>query len=332
MSTELPRPRFDSPAAYAAIFNDMAYWQPYVAAICARHGQDPALPIRATLPGTHAVFVVGEHMIVKLYTDLFNSADSYSREHDSYRQLAQQRTLPVPELIAQGQLFSPADGWPWPYIISTRITGESYGQAQARLSDEEQLHVAGWLGSFARQLHTLPVLPGVSFQPTWDAFAAFLAARRAACVADQRRWQVLPPALIDQIDAYLPPLDELIDRSHPPSLIHADLNADHLLGQDAAGHWQPTGVIDFGDARVGDPSYELVALHLGLFGGDRRLLQRYLTSYGCTVDADFVRRAMSYTLLHEFGVLDGVRHILEQPTPARNLDQLARRLWAVNLV
>ena len=72
--------------------------------------------------------------------------------------------------------------------------------------------------------------------------------------------------------------------------------------------WRPIGVIDFGDAMVGDRLYELVALNLGLFRCDKRLLGIFLDTYGfdLALRRDFVRRAMSLTLLHEFNVLSSV--------------------------
>jgi aminoglycoside/choline kinase family phosphotransferase len=111
--------------------------------------------------------------------------------------------------------------------------------------------------------------------------------------------------------------------------VHADLNQDHVLGVWEAQHWQPCGVIDFGDALVGDPTYELVALHLGLFRGDKRLLQAFLAAYG---DAELGRglptRAMAMTLLHEFDLLD----VLEPEVfMVETLEELASRIWDISL-
>src|SRR5689334_4685658 len=71
MPEPLARPVFASGAEYAARFTDPAYWRPYVAAVCARHGLGPCAAIQAGRPGTHAVFVVDERVVVKLYSPLF---------------------------------------------------------------------------------------------------------------------------------------------------------------------------------------------------------------------------------------------------------------------
>ena len=88
-------------------------------------------------------------------------------------------------------------------------------------------------------------------------------------------------------------------------MLHCDLNADHVLGGFEGERWRPVGVIDFGDAMIGDRMYDLVALHLGLFRCDKRLLRAFLDDYGSDerLRRDFARRAMSMTLLHQFDVL-----------------------------
>src|SRR5262249_49729636 len=150
------------------------------------------------------------------------------------------------------------------------IPGLSLGESDVSYAD--RLALATWLGPVVRSIHTLPLDDAGPLMPEWDDFAAFLAAQRAAAAATHVRWGRLPARLVAHIDTYLPRLEELIDRPATPALIHADLNRDHVLGEIVGGAWRPTGVIDFGDARVGDRMYELVALHLGLFDADGRLL------------------------------------------------------------
>jgi hypothetical protein len=48
----------------------------------------------------------------------------------------------------------------------------------------------------------------------------------------------------------------------------------------------------------------LAALHLDLFHGDKKMLKRFLETYGSIpVDDRFVRKAMTATLLHQFDVI-----------------------------
>ena len=109
------------------------------------------------------------------------------------------------------------------------------------------------------------------------------------------------------------------------------MNADHLLGTLAGGRWTTSGIIDFGDAKVGDLLYELVALHLGLFRCDKHLLGPFLQAYGFDParQPDFARRAMSFTLLHEFNVLGEILDSRPDLAAAPTLEDLADRIWSV---
>lgn len=90
--------------------------------------------------------------------------------------------------------------------------------------------------------------------------------------------------------------------------------------------WEPRAIIDFADAKAGDPLYDLVALHLACFSCDKARLRAFLVAYcggegGATLDDPavaakferrfgprdtFARRAMWLTLLHRCDALRAV--------------------------
>jgi aminoglycoside phosphotransferase (APT) family kinase protein len=105
-------------------------------------------------------------------------------------------------------------------------------------------------------------------------------------------------------------------------LVHADLHWDHIFVDGA----HLAGIIDWGDALVADPYYELPALHLKTFGGSKRLLKAFLEGYGWEIGPDFPHRAMTMTLLHEFDALGGVTATVVLKAFA-TLDELADLLW-----
>jgi hygromycin-B 7''-O-kinase len=321
----IERPIFTSREEYGARFTDASYWQPYIAQICGRHGL-ACSELRAGLPGTNAVFLVDGRHAVKLYPDLFGGAISEPAERACYALVAAHGGIPAPALIAHGDLFDAQGGWRWPYIITSVLPGLSLGES-AEVSYADRLALAGWLGGVLRQIHELPLERSGPLRPDWAAYHAFLASQRADVTARQAAWGVLPPHLCAQLEGWLPPAEALVGYS-VPRLLHGDLNRDHVLGMQVGGHWQPTGVIDFGDARVGDPAYDLVALHLGLFDADKRLLEAFLHSYGGTeLAAALPRRALALTLLHEFTVLgEFAAELASVPT----LDALALLLWSLD--
>jgi aminoglycoside phosphotransferase len=324
------RPVFASVEEYSKRFTDVAYWRSYVELVCARHDLLPCRRLRAGLPGTHPVFVVDDRYVVKLFTDLFGGAHSFAVEVDLYSLLAATPRIPSPSLLAHGHLFPEDGGWSWPYIVGVAIPGTSLGEAADRVTFADKEALAAYLGQIARHLHALPLRRLRYLSPSWDAFLRLLHARRAACAAEYARGGNMLGRLIDEIDAYLPSIEALVDQTPPPHLLHGDLNEDHLLGHSSGGRWRPTGIIDFGDAKVGDPLYELVALHIGLFHCNKHLLRTFLSSYGdigAITSERFADRAMRFTLLHEFTVLDSVFAEFPSARKAGSLRELAALLW-----
>jgi len=87
--------------------------------------------------------------------------------------------------------------------------------------------------------------------------------------------------------------------------LNGDLTEDHILLQQHAATWHISGLIDFGDALVGRCEYEWVALWFGALNRDRDCLATFMEQYASNVslDGDFYRAMLAFTLLHEFGHL-----------------------------
>ena len=95
---------------------------------------------------------------------------------------------------------------------------------------------------------------------------------------------------------------DYLERSHDfdPVVLHGDLGPEHLLAK--AGRL--SGVIDWGDARIGDPALDLAWL---LYGTGASFATEVLRAYGG--DGDLRRRALYFRRLgpwHE--VLFGLKH------------------------
>lgn len=331
---ELTRPVIASLEEYGRIFRDLAFWRPYVIEICRRHGRGDAPDVRETHPGTYPVFIVNESYVVKIFGEWVHGAWCHRFERAMYDLLPGDPAIPAPALVAGGELFSGDDDWPWPYLVSTVLPGRPLHEDAALLGDDGRRDVAMFLGDVLRRVHALRPATDSPLALTWTAFDDLMRQQRDGLTARHRGWSTLPARLIAQIDGWLPPLDELIDHGAPPHALHGDLNADHVFGLREGDRWRPTEIIDFGDAVTGDRAYDLVALHLGTFAGDRRWLRTFLDAYGfdAGLRRDFARRQLAMTLLHEFNVLGGIvpRHL--ELAAMESLDELAERLWGVDLV
>jgi hygromycin-B 7''-O-kinase len=322
-------PEFATVQDYARCFTAVDFWQPYIESICRRHGV-AIRAIRAGLAGTNPVFLVddgGQGCVVKLFeTKFFGGADSYQYERAIYSLTGAAPAIPAPALIAEGDLFG--DGV-WPYLIITVIPGVSLGEAAGQVDDVDWAAVAQFVGQVLRRLHERAVTNIAVLERTRSQFRGFIARQRANCGEQHRQWQTLPSRLIVQLDSYLLPLDALVDGEPALRLLHGDLNWDHVLGEFVDNHWVPRGVIDFGDARVGDLLYEMVVVHLGLFRCNKALLRLFLQAYGDDgkMRQNFVARAMNYTLLHQYNVLGEAPAGLVKR--AATFDELALALWEI---
>ena len=328
------RPQLDTLDEYRQRFFDAAYWSPYVRVVCERHGLAPCRSIESRVPGTCPVFIVDERWVVKFFGRLFEGGRAFEVERAANQIAAQDSSLVIPKLVAQGSLYEAGDDWHWPYLIFDYVPSVSLSQVYDEVSLEDKLAVAREVGYIARRLHALPLPDETPLPPTWDAFVSVLEESRQDCAERLRENGAVPAHLIDQVDRYLLPASELVDQTRLPSLIHGDLTADHVLGRtDADGHWRMRALIDFGDALAGDPAYDLVALHADLFRCDKRLLRAYLDAYGDNTSSPgpspgFARKAMCMTLLHRFGpiILEMVMR-REPAARASTLEELAALLW-----
>ncbi len=336
-----PLASFSQITYYSQHFTDIGLWSPYVRQVCARHNLFPCQVVRMGIPGTFPTFIIEDRFVVKFYGQLFDGYHSFLVEKVVNQLVNSSENIPVPELINSGFLFDQRSTWPWPYLIFTFLPGTSIGEIFPQIVFEDKLKLADDLGRWIRRLHEIdlpflpdPLLPNplssilespLPFLP----YRTFLKKRRKRCVNDHRQWGTLPDRLVDQINDWLPLVDALIPPGKDAYLIHADLTKDHIFGSLQNGHWVTSGIIDLGDAMLGDIYYELVALHLDLFAYDRLLLSAFLEAYGIDdwLRQDFHRKAMACTLLHRFNVLANLTKVYPEWQSLSNLNELAELIW-----
>lgn len=324
----LPRPLFSSTAEYASYFTQPAFWRPYIEHACAEW-EIPCRTISEPIPGTNVVFLIDKHYVIKLFPELFDGAMASKAEMDMYVLLSEYQSVEMPRLIGIGDLFDSTDGWPWPYMLTTRLRGQPVSASQLSPSDRHTM--AAWTAQQLRGVHR--VRPeswmGPRFVGGWACFDAFLAEQRRNALQNHRVWASLPDHLIAQLDDYLVPEHATLGRHAEPLVLHADLHADHILGEESSLGWRSNGIIDFDDARIGDIAYELPPIYLSLFARDKGLLQHFLDSYGIPADQQpaLRQRAMHMTLLHEFNVLDGLREQQPELMQLATLQELHQALW-----
>lgn len=295
------RPRTDQPH-YGTHLGDVTYWSPYVVAVLSRH-RLPADELESPFTGTFPTFLASD-VVVKLFGPAFDGTASHAAELAMHDLLARHPEVPAPGLLAHGFLFD--DEPRWPYLITRRLRGVAIREAD--LDRRASVCVATRLGEAVGRLHQLPA-------PDAVARREVLRHMRAGAAERLKRFG-MPGHLAEQVPDYL------ADALPATSLVHADITADHVF-VDRAGL---VGVIDWGDALVADPYYELVAVYFDAFRGRRPLLTEFLRSYGWDRDGDFGRRALQGVLEFQFDTISQISEMVDL-TEMKDLGQLADRLF-----
>jgi hypothetical protein len=119
--------------------------------------------------------------------------------------------------------------------------------------------------------------------------------------------------------------DFLSDAEPAGILVHGDITADHVF-VDGRGI---TALIDWGDALVADRAYELPAVYLGAFRGDRRLLAAFLDAARWP-PGDLERRGLQGILEFQFDAITTIATSYDL-TQVDSLEELAGLLFATHL-
>jgi Ser/Thr protein kinase RdoA (MazF antagonist) len=316
----------ESLEGYRSHFMDPVFWAPYVKRVYQAHFSGEAEQIMPGFSGTYPTFIVNQRYVIKFFGRLFDGCKSWQVESACAQLLQANPVFPTPRCFDQGRLF-PEEEPSWPYLIFEFIPGVRIAEALPHLTKAAKNTFTFWLGERVRALHRLTI-PG-SFSDILPSQQAYFALARQQCVHNHSAWRILPEDLIQQIPSFLAGCDEMDGGEMPSGLIHADLTRDHFLGEIQGGQWHTRAVIDFGDAMIGGLDYELVALHLDLFGLDINLLRSFLSGYGLehAAAASLPNRALRATLLHPFNVLSILPENYLRHKAYKSLQELADAMW-----
>jgi len=315
-------PAIAAEGEYVALLGRLEPWQSVVEEVLHRHGLTRAgRALRLGRAATYPTVLVGKGHVVKLFGPWWCGAESFEAETAAYDLLAGVE-LPVPSRLGHGNL---EDGWT--YLLLEQLRGRELGAWNRRLDRDAMLSLAGWLGQFCRALDSVPLPPTGYLGSSWDRFRAFISERREEVILRRSEPQRLAPHLQAQLADWLPPVETLLHMARPPVLLHGDLHDHHVFGTEEGRTFRPTGMIDFTDALVGDPYYELGPLFIHTFRADPQLLAAWLLERNLPPAGalGFPRRALAYTILHEF---DPLRGLLDDLSLLPTLDAVAEKLFA----
>lgn len=301
--------------AYRAVRGDPAVWLPAFEVICARHGID-AGDLYAERSGTNMVFRAGHGPWLKLFAPLW--AEDFVRERTSLAAVASDEWLALPQLLHEGEIEG------WPYLVLSHLEGRAIGAVWPALDREERVDLARQVGALLQRLHAVDVR---ACAPIHDDWPAWVNEQRAVCVERQRGYG-LEPDWVRELEVRVAALPALLDPEDAPVFLHADVTDEHVFVERREGRWRVTGLIDFGDAMVGDRLYEFAAPLVFMSQRQPQVQRALLAGYGWDADRvapTMIQRMVGWCLLHRYG------RIQEYPlfTPGRKPQTLAELIEAI---
>lgn len=295
---------------YRRHFQRPAYWQPLLDALREQTGMRlPALTPASPL-GTHPTFLSRER-VVKLYTPLMKGELEWEIEL-AMLQALEGEDVPVSAPLSWGELRLQGSAY-W-YLIQSRLPGLPFSAGQTGLGPGNARRLGDWIS----RLHRLP--PPAQLSRRAD-YSAFLAGQQEGITQLLLRRASLSLRLREDAPAFLA---RWLPPAGPVVACHSDLHHHHLLG--SGRPWRLEGLIDFGDARLATPFYELGPLAASVLRqpADRRA---FLQGYGWEIPepGEFARAALATALCHDYDIFEA----LGERREADSLAELAERLFAL---
>jgi aminoglycoside phosphotransferase (APT) family kinase protein len=197
----------------------------------------------------------------------------FERELAALSRLAPLLPLPIPEPVWRGQ---PTGEFPWPWFGARHVPGvEPLG-----LGGAARRRLARPFARFLRALHDAPLIDGLPNDPMGRADMAVRVPKTDESLVDLERdglWRTPRSVAVLLEEA------ASLQAPEPVAVLHGDLHMRHLLVDE---NREPSGVIDFGDICVGDPSVDLSLLWSLLPAAGRA---DFLAEYGLLRDDQLLR-------------------------------------------
>jgi hygromycin-B 7''-O-kinase len=209
----------------------------------------------------NAVFRLDGERILKVYGP--REERSVHIERAALRTLPNDETIPAPRLVAAGDI---PEGRP--YLVMTAIPGGEMADAWGQMARRELLAVAEEVGAHLAAVHRLPQ----------DELAAV--ARRCPDRSEQAIKKRDADRTADIIKAAetlsARDRDDLLQFLHEeaprhldgsPKVTHSDLSHHHVYVSREAGKWRMSGIIDWAEAALGPPEWDIACLWHWTFNG-----------------------------------------------------------------
>lgn len=264
------------------------YWDSVLAMLHTRIGI-PSKHSPRLYMGKSPVFRVGEDSILKLIPPYWTE--------DAAREVAALQTVPPGGPVATPGVLGLDMVEGWTVLLMRCLPGEILREVWPALGHEERARLALQLGSIAAWLHQLHIPEGSRLAYDWSMRLASEQQSIEAGFAQDNT----PAALRASWPAFLQAVGPIPSTGDPLVLLHGDLSAVNLLVEQNAGSWRITGLLDFGDASLGQSIHDWLSPGVHDFRGDRTLLEAFADGYGLPASkrtSAFQARLLAHTILY----------------------------------
>lgn len=289
-----------------------------LASVILHKHQLPEAALTLFSDGTNIVFSYGEDKVIKVFPPFHQS--QFESEQLVLKHLDGNLSIKTPTLELEGEIFG------WPYLIISKLEGTNLETLWETMPHNNKVVILRELGELIREVHALPTDGLEAIDCHWPQF---LEKQIANCV-EQHQTKELPEALLQQLPVYLDAIKEALPKIQKPVILTGEYTPMNFLVKQIDGVWHISGLIDFGDAMLGLPEYDLLGPGAFLIQGDKQLLREFLTSYGYLpneMTEMLSHQLMALMLLHQYSNLNIQVRIPNWKEKVGNLKDLESLVW-----
>lgn len=313
-------PDASTPEAFRASREQPARFVPAARAVCQRHGLGSP-ELRYIEDAGNIVFRAGDSHYVKFFAP--RHEDEYLIEKPVLELLARR---PCPGSIATPRIAGAGALAGWTYLLLTAVPGITLHQAWNEVSPDDLASLCRELAGFIKHVHGLPAPRSPALAIDWSGFIT----RQVAGCAAMHASRGLREPWVSRVADYVAAHQHRIPRDPGRKvLVCADYHHHNTLIAKRGGVWRITGIIDFADAMIGDPEYDVAAPAMLIARGHRDSLHALLIGLGYTpkeFSSGLKHRLMTRLLIHEYSSLSSYLSMLDI-TDSHTMDQLVDALW-----
>lgn len=288
-----------------------------VRAVIHRH-QLPQASLTLFSDGTNIVFSYGDSKVIKIFPPFHQN--QFESERLVLKHLDGKLSIKTPTLEYEGELLG------WPYLIMSKLEGTNLETLWEGMPQNNKAVILRELGQLIREVHALPIEGLEAIDCHWPQF---LEKQITNCV-EQHQTKGLSAILLEQIPTYLESIKEILPTFKKPVILTGEYTPMNFLVNQVDDVWHICGLIDFGDAMLGLPLYDLLGPGAFLIQGDKQLLRTFLIAYGYLPHE--LTNKLSYQLtalmlLHQYSNLNIQVRIPNWKEKVNSVQDLENLVW-----